>query len=261
MAPAASAAWRFRWSWPLGDDAARQGRRGAQDRDRQDEGRPGTDNSNDMGPLVTRQHFEKVEGLCGQRRGRKAPRWWSMAAACRWPGHEEGYFLGACLFDHVKPGMKIYQEEIFGPGAGRGAREASLQEAMQLIDDHEYGNGTCIFTRDGEAARYFTDHIQVGMVGGERAPARARGLPLVWRLEALACSATCTPTGPTPCASTPSARPSPSAGPAPACARARCSASPAAAQRFRHPRPARPDDVEHGRDLVCFLRAGCCVRS
>lgn len=124
---------------------------------------PGNDNSNDMGPLVTRQHFEKVkayvdsgvaEGATLVVDGRKV----------QVAGHEEGYFLGACLFDHVKPGMKIYQEEIFGPVLGV-VRAGSLQEAMNLIDAHEYGNGTCIFTRDGEAARYFTDHIQVGMVG------------------------------------------------------------------------------------------------
>jgi malonate-semialdehyde dehydrogenase (acetylating)/methylmalonate-semialdehyde dehydrogenase len=79
-------------------------------------------------------------------------------------GHENGYFLGACLFDNVKPGMRIYQEEIFGPVLGV-VRVKTLLEAMDLIDAHEYGNGTCIFTRDGEAARYFSDHIQVGMVG------------------------------------------------------------------------------------------------
>lgn len=124
---------------------------------------PGTDDRNDMGPLVTRQHYERVkayvdsgvaEGATLVVDGRKV----------QVAGHEEGYFLGACLFDHVQPGMKIYQEEIFGPVLGV-VRVASLQQAMQLIDDHEYGNGTCIFTRDGEAARYFTDHIQVGMVG------------------------------------------------------------------------------------------------
>jgi malonate-semialdehyde dehydrogenase (acetylating)/methylmalonate-semialdehyde dehydrogenase len=60
--------------------------------------------------------------------------------------------------------MRIYQEEIFGPVLGV-VRVASLQDAMDLINAHEYGNGTCIFTRDGEAARYFSDHIQVGMVG------------------------------------------------------------------------------------------------
>jgi malonate-semialdehyde dehydrogenase (acetylating)/methylmalonate-semialdehyde dehydrogenase len=124
---------------------------------------PGTDVGNDMGPLVTKPHFEKVsdyvavgvaEGadLVVDGRGLKVK------------GHEQGYFLGACLFDNVKPGMRIYQEEIFGPVLGV-VRVATLQEAMDLINAHEYGNGTCIFTRDGEAARYFSDHILVGMVG------------------------------------------------------------------------------------------------
>jgi malonate-semialdehyde dehydrogenase (acetylating)/methylmalonate-semialdehyde dehydrogenase len=124
---------------------------------------PGTDASNDMGPLVSKPHFEKVKGYVSQGvlegatllvdgRGVKVP------------GHEDGYFLGPCLFDNVKPGMVIYQEEIFGPVLGI-VRVQTLQEAMDLIDAHEYGNGTCIFTRDGEAARYFSDNILVGMVG------------------------------------------------------------------------------------------------
>ncbi|MET3108130.1 malonate-semialdehyde dehydrogenase (acetylating)/methylmalonate-semialdehyde dehydrogenase [Oxalobacteraceae bacterium GrIS 2.11] len=124
---------------------------------------PGTDISNDMGPLVTKAHFDKVseyvaigvaEGadLVVDGRGIKVA------------GHEQGYFLGACLFDKVKPGMRTYQEEIFGPVLGV-VRVASLKEAMDLINAHEYGNGTCIFTRDGEAARFFSDHILVGMVG------------------------------------------------------------------------------------------------
>ncbi len=75
-------------------------------------------------------------------------------------------YLGAYLFDNVKPCMKIYQEEIFGPVLGV-VRMKTLQEAMQLINDHEYGYGYGygygIFTRDGEAARHFIDHIQVGM--------------------------------------------------------------------------------------------------
>lgn len=124
---------------------------------------PGTDDRNDMGPLVTRQHYEKVKAYVDSGVAEGA----TLVVDGRTvqvAGHEDGYFLGACLFDHVKPGMKIYQEEIFGPVLGV-VRVASLQQAMQLIDDHEYGNGTCIFTRDGEAARYFTDHIQVGMVG------------------------------------------------------------------------------------------------
>jgi len=125
---------------------------------------PGTDNGNDMGPLITREHAAKVRAYVdsGVQEGATLVvdgRGVQVAA-----GHESGYFLGACLFDNVKPGMKIYQEEIFGPVLGV-VRVKTLQEAMDLIDAHEYGNGTCIFTRDGEAARYFTDHIQVGMVG------------------------------------------------------------------------------------------------
>ncbi len=124
---------------------------------------PGMDAGNDMGPLVTKQHFEKVKGFVDQGVAEGA----TLVVDGRGiqvPGHEEGYFLGACLFDNVKPGMTIYQEEIFGPVLGV-MRVNTLQEAMDLIDAHEYGNGTCIFTRDGEAARYFTDNILVGMVG------------------------------------------------------------------------------------------------
>jgi malonate-semialdehyde dehydrogenase (acetylating)/methylmalonate-semialdehyde dehydrogenase len=124
---------------------------------------PGTIAANDMGPLVTQAHFEKVKGFVDQGVAEGA----TLVVdgrGIRVHGHEEGYFLGACLFDHVKPGMTIYQEEIFGPVLGV-MRVNTLQEAMDLIDAHEYGNGTCIFTRDGEAARYFSDNILVGMVG------------------------------------------------------------------------------------------------
>jgi len=124
---------------------------------------PGTQASCDMGPLVTQAHFDKVKGYVDQGVAEGA----TLVVDGRGisvPGHEAGYFLGACLFDHVKPGMRIYQEEIFGPVLGV-VRVKTLQEAMDLIDAHEYGNGTCIFTRDGEAARYFTDNIMVGMVG------------------------------------------------------------------------------------------------
>ena len=124
---------------------------------------PGTDNGNDMGPLVTKPHFEKVKGYvdAGVAEGAKLL---VDGRGLKVPGHEGGYFLGPCLFDHVKSGTKIYQEEIFGPVLGI-VRVKTLQEGMDLINAHEYGNGTCIFTRDGEAARYFTDHILVGMVG------------------------------------------------------------------------------------------------
>jgi malonate-semialdehyde dehydrogenase (acetylating)/methylmalonate-semialdehyde dehydrogenase len=124
---------------------------------------PGTDPKSDMGPLVTRAHFEKVKGYVdtGVAEGAKLV---VDGRGIKVSGHEDGFFLGPCLFDHVKPTMTIYLEEIFGPVLGI-VRVASLQEGMDLIDAHEYGNGTCIFTRDGEAARYFTDNIQVGMVG------------------------------------------------------------------------------------------------
>jgi malonate-semialdehyde dehydrogenase (acetylating)/methylmalonate-semialdehyde dehydrogenase len=124
---------------------------------------PGTDASSDMGPLVTKPHYEKVKGYVDQ--GVKEGATLVVdGRGVKVAGHEDGYYLGPCLFDHVKPGMVIYQEEIFGPVLGV-VRVKTLQEAMDLIDAHEYGNGTCIFTRDGEAARYFTDNILVGMVG------------------------------------------------------------------------------------------------
>ena len=124
---------------------------------------PGVDASCDMGPLVTKAHFEKVKSYVDLGVAEGA----TLVVDGRGvtvPGHEGGYFLGACLFDNVKPGMVTYQEEIFGPVLGV-VRVKTLQEAMDMIDAHEYGNGTCIFTRDGEAARYFTDNILVGMVG------------------------------------------------------------------------------------------------
>ncbi|MGQ0711837.1 MAG: CoA-acylating methylmalonate-semialdehyde dehydrogenase [Rhodoferax sp.] len=124
---------------------------------------PGTAPGMDMGPLVTRAHFEKVRAYVDSGVAQGATLLVD-GRGLQVAGHEDGYFLGPCLFDNVKPGMTIYQEEIFGPVLGV-VRVKTLQEAMDLIDAHEYGNGTCIFTRDGEAARYFTDNIQVGMVG------------------------------------------------------------------------------------------------
>ena len=124
---------------------------------------PGTDNDNDMGPLVTRQHMDKVSGYVdrGVEEGAELV---VDGRDIEVQGYSNGYFLGPCLFDRVAPGMSIYEDEIFGPVLCV-VRANSMEEAMQLINDHEYGNGTCIFTRDGEAARYFSDHIEVGMVG------------------------------------------------------------------------------------------------
>jgi malonate-semialdehyde dehydrogenase (acetylating)/methylmalonate-semialdehyde dehydrogenase len=123
----------------------------------------GTDASNHMGPLVTAAHHDKVRNYVdlGIEEGADLV---ADGRSLVVEGHEDGFFLGPCLFDNVTSDMRIYQEEIFGPVLCV-VRAESEEQAMQLINDHEYGNGTCIFTRDGEAARYFADNIQVGMVG------------------------------------------------------------------------------------------------
>jgi malonate-semialdehyde dehydrogenase (acetylating)/methylmalonate-semialdehyde dehydrogenase len=124
---------------------------------------PGTQPGCEMGPLVTRQHFDKVRGYVdrGVEEGAELA---VDGRGLQVPGSEKGFFLGGCLFDRVTPAMTIYRDEIFGPVLCV-VRTQTMQEAMDLIDAHEYGNGTCIFTRDGEAARYFSDNIKVGMVG------------------------------------------------------------------------------------------------
>jgi len=118
---------------------------------------------NDFGPLITRQHKDKVMGYINsaEENGAKIV---VDGRKLEVAGFEDGFFIGGTLIDQVKSDMVCYQEEIFGPVL-LVLRVGSMQEAMDLIDDHEYGNGTCIFTRDGEAARYFTDNIKVGMVG------------------------------------------------------------------------------------------------
>ena len=124
---------------------------------------PYSDSSNDFGPLITRAHQEKVKGYIDSAEQDGA----SIIVDGRQvqvAGYEQGFYVGATLIDHVKPSMLSYKEEIFGPVL-QVVRAQSMEAAMQLINEHEYGNGTCIFTRDGEAARYFSDHIQVGMVG------------------------------------------------------------------------------------------------
>ena len=117
----------------------------------------------EMGPIVTRQALERIEGYIGigveegaslvvDGRGYKVP------------GHEQGFFTGGTLFDHVKPSMRIYKEEIFGPVLSC-VRVRDFAEAVELINAHEYGNGVSCYTRDGNIAREFGRRIQVGMVG------------------------------------------------------------------------------------------------
>lgn len=119
--------------------------------------------SNDFGPVITAQHRDKIESFIDSatRQGAR------LVVDGRRPsvaGHPDGFYVGGTLIDGVTAQMDSYQQEIFGPVL-QIVRVETMQEAMDLIDAHEYGNGTCIYTRDGEAARYFSDHIKVGMVG------------------------------------------------------------------------------------------------
>ena len=124
---------------------------------------PCHDADNDFGPVITEQHQQKVFGYIDSAEQQGA----DIVVDGRNPsidGYENGFYVGGTLIDRVTPEMDSYNAEIFGPVL-QVVRVDSMQAAMDLIDNHEYGNGTCIFTRDGEAARYFSDHIQVGMVG------------------------------------------------------------------------------------------------
>ncbi|MEH6465250.1 MAG: CoA-acylating methylmalonate-semialdehyde dehydrogenase [Shewanella psychromarinicola] len=117
----------------------------------------------DMGPLISAQHLAKVrdyveagvnEGATLVVDGRDI----SIS------DHQQGYFLGACLFDHVTPTMSIYQQEIFGPVLAI-VRVDNYADGLALINQHEFGNGTAIFTQSGQVARHFCHHVEVGMVG------------------------------------------------------------------------------------------------
>jgi malonate-semialdehyde dehydrogenase (acetylating)/methylmalonate-semialdehyde dehydrogenase len=117
----------------------------------------------DMGPLVTPLHYAKVKDYVdlGITEGAELV---IDGRSYRHEAHKNGFFLAPCLFDHVKKEMRIYQEEIFGPVLCV-VRAESFEEALQLVNEHEFGNGAAIFTRDGEAAREFTSRVQAGMVG------------------------------------------------------------------------------------------------
>ena len=117
----------------------------------------------DMGPLVTAAHRERVCGFIESGVGQGA-RLVVDGRGIQVAGHENGFFLGGSLFDQVTPAMRIYREEIFGPVLVV-LRVATLADAVDLVNSHEYANGTAIFTRDGGAARAFVQQIEVGMVG------------------------------------------------------------------------------------------------
>tara|TARA_Y100000996_G_scaffold77216_1_gene52029 strand:- start:108 stop:758 length:651 start_codon:yes stop_codon:yes gene_type:complete len=124
---------------------------------------PGMDKSSEMGPLVTKEHLEKVKGYVdlGVQEGAKLV---VDGRDIKLQGYEEGYYIGGCLFDNVKKEMRIYKEEIFGPVLSV-VRAKDFDEAINLINDHEFGNGTSVYTRDGDTGRTFANKIKVGMVG------------------------------------------------------------------------------------------------
>ncbi|MGQ7244645.1 CoA-acylating methylmalonate-semialdehyde dehydrogenase [Salinicola sp. V024] len=118
---------------------------------------------NDMGPLITADHLAKVRDYIGigEQEGAELV---VDGRNISIDGAADGYFIGGTLFDHVKPGMRIHVEEIFGPVLAI-SRAESFDDAVAMINGHEFGNGTAIFTRDGDAARQYCEQIQVGMVG------------------------------------------------------------------------------------------------
>ena len=124
---------------------------------------PGMDKNSEMGPLITKEHLQKVRGYVdiGVKEGAKLV---VDGRNLKLQGYENGFFIGGCLFDNVKKDMRIYKEEIFGPVLSV-VRAKDFEEASKLVNAHEYGNGVSIFTRDGDAARTFSSKIKVGMVG------------------------------------------------------------------------------------------------
>ena len=122
-----------------------------------------TDAQADYGPVITRAHLETVKSYVelGLQEGAKLL---VDGRDFKLQGYERGHFMGGCLFDHVTPDMRIYKEEIFGPVLSV-VRANTFEDATKLVNDHEYGNGTAIFTRDGDAAREFCNRVQIGMVG------------------------------------------------------------------------------------------------
>ena len=124
---------------------------------------PGMDKQSEMGPLVTKEHLAKVKSYVdiGEKEGAKLV---VDGRNFKLQGYEKGYYIGGCLFDHVTRDMKIYKEEIFGPVLSV-VRVKNFDEAIRLVNDHEYGNGVSIFTRDGDSGRTFSSKAKIGMVG------------------------------------------------------------------------------------------------
>jgi malonate-semialdehyde dehydrogenase (acetylating)/methylmalonate-semialdehyde dehydrogenase len=124
---------------------------------------PGMDKNSEMGPLVTKAHLEKVKNYVniGIQEGAELV---VDGRNLKLQGYEKGFYMGGCLFDKVKKNMRIYKEEIFGPVLSV-VRAKNFEEALSLVNDHEFGNGVSIFTRDGDVGRSFSSKAKIGMVG------------------------------------------------------------------------------------------------
>jgi malonate-semialdehyde dehydrogenase (acetylating)/methylmalonate-semialdehyde dehydrogenase len=116
-----------------------------------------------MGPLVSQEHYDKVMGYIdtGIKEGAKLA---LDGRELRLQGYENGYFMGGSIFDNVTADMSIYTDEIFGPVLSV-VRAPDYAAAVDMVNSHEYGNGTAIFTRDGDSARHFANSAKIGMVG------------------------------------------------------------------------------------------------
>ena len=124
---------------------------------------PWTDESSDMGPVISSEHKNKIENYIdiGISEGANII---LDGRNCKIQGYENGYFVGPTIFDNVTPDMQIYKNEIFGPVLSV-VRVKTYEQALELVNNHIYGNGTSIYTSDGEISRHFTSNCQIGMVG------------------------------------------------------------------------------------------------
>ena len=125
---------------------------------------PGTDPKAEMGPLITKEHRDKVVSYIGSARAQGATVKVDGSSYMPPAGNESGFFCGITLVDDVKPGMDVYDNEVFGPVLSV-VRVDTYDDGLKLINDNQYGNGTAIFTRDGGLAREFQQNCLVGMVG------------------------------------------------------------------------------------------------
>ena len=124
---------------------------------------PGTDPEVEMGPLISKQHLDKVTSFV-DRGVQEGADLLVDGRSINLQGYENGYFIGGCLFDNVQENMSIYKEEIFGPVMSV-VRKPTFNDALDLVNSHEFGNGTTIYTRDGDTARAFANQCKIGMVG------------------------------------------------------------------------------------------------